>query len=66
MLLRTMGPAVKGKERIRPRHLECKAVVYVRQSKRQQVQENRESTRLQYRPQERARELGWSAKDRGD
>ena len=52
---------MKGRERIRARHLERKAVVYVRQSTRQQVQENRESTRLQYQLRERARELGWSA-----
>ena len=41
------------------RHLERLAVVYVRQSTRQQVAEHGESTRLQYGLVERAVALGW-------
>lgn len=35
-------------EKVRPRHQERQAVVYVRQSTVRQVTQNRESTRLQY------------------
>lgn len=45
--------------RIQPRHLERRAVVYVRQSSRKQVQRNLESQRLQYSLSERARAFGW-------
>src|SRR5919198_1335291 len=41
------------------RHLERLAVVYVRQSTRQQVIDHGESTRLQYGLVERAVSLGW-------
>jgi hypothetical protein len=41
------------------RHLERLAVVYVRQSTRQQVIDHGESTRLQYGLVERAVGLGW-------
>jgi len=41
------------------RHLERLAVVYVRQSTRQQVADHGESTRLQYGLVERAVALGW-------
>src|SRR5918994_791856 len=41
------------------RHLERLAVVYVRQSTRQQVADHGESTRLQYGLVERAVGLGW-------
>src|ERR687896_2091418 len=41
------------------RHLERLAVVYVRQSTRQQVLDHGESTRLQYGLVERAVALGW-------
>ena len=41
------------------RHLERLAVVYVRQSTRQQVADHSESTRLQYGLVERAVALGW-------
>jgi DNA invertase Pin-like site-specific DNA recombinase len=55
------GPAdVPGK--IRGRHLERLAVVYVRQSTPRQVLENRESTELQYKLARRAVELGWRPK----
>jgi DNA invertase Pin-like site-specific DNA recombinase len=43
------------------RHLERLAVVYVRQSTRQQVADHGESTRLQYGLVERAVTLGWQA-----
>jgi len=35
-------------QKIRPEHLDRAAIVYVRQSSRQQVLEHTESTRLQY------------------
>jgi DNA invertase Pin-like site-specific DNA recombinase len=46
--------------KIRPEHLDRAAVVYVRQSSRQQVLEHAESTRLQYGLAERAVVLGWA------
>jgi DNA invertase Pin-like site-specific DNA recombinase len=46
--------------KIRPEHLDRAAVVYVRQSSRQQVLEHSESTRLQYGLAERAVVLGWA------
>jgi hypothetical protein len=45
--------------KIADRHLERLAVVYVRQSTRQQVADHGESTRLQYGLVERAVTLGW-------
>lgn len=45
--------------KIRPQHLERKALVYLRQSSDRQVRENQESQRLQYALQDRARQLGW-------
>jgi DNA invertase Pin-like site-specific DNA recombinase len=47
-------------EKIRPEHLDRAAVVYVRQSTKQQVLEHSESTRLQYALAERAVALGWA------
>jgi DNA invertase Pin-like site-specific DNA recombinase len=49
---------VEGK--IRPEHRDRLAVVYVRQSTRQQVLEHTESTRLQYALRDRAVGLGWA------
>lgn len=46
--------------KIRPWHLQRRAVVYVRQSSPQQVLEHRESTARQYALTERAFTLGWS------
>lgn len=46
-------------EKIRPQHLQRKAVLYVRQSSTYQVIHNQESQRLQYAMQARLRELGW-------
>jgi DNA invertase Pin-like site-specific DNA recombinase len=48
------------REKIRPEHLSRAAIVYVRQSSRQQVLEHPESTRLQYALAERAVALGWA------
>ncbi len=46
-------------ERIRPVHLQRKAVVYVRQSSVYQVTHNLESQRLQYAMAERVQAHGW-------
>jgi DNA invertase Pin-like site-specific DNA recombinase len=46
-------------EKIRPHHLERKAILYVRQSSAYQVNNNLESKKLQYAMQERLRDLGW-------
>jgi DNA invertase Pin-like site-specific DNA recombinase len=46
--------------KIRPRHCERLAVVYVRQSTPQQVVGNRESADLQYQLRQRAVALGWA------
>ena len=45
--------------KIQPRHLERRAVVYLRQSSQKQVQRNLESQRLQYSLSDRARAFGW-------
>ncbi|WP_369228613.1 recombinase family protein (plasmid) [Streptomyces sp. R39] len=47
--------------KIDDRHLQRLAVVYVRQSTRQQVVDHQESTRLQYALVDRAVALGWQA-----
>src|SRR5215212_1811433 len=46
-------------EKIQARHCDRHAVVYVRQSTLRQVEQNRESTRLQYGLADRACRLGW-------
>src|SRR5258705_9722495 len=46
-------------EKIKPHHLERKAILYVRQSSAYQVHNNLESQKLQYAMQERLRHLGW-------
>ena len=48
---------------IQPRHLNRRAMIYVRQSTPQQVISNRESQKLQYALQDRATQLGWHEKD---
>src|SRR3954466_16102820 len=53
-------PPRKG-GRVQARHLDRLAIVYVRQSSPQQVQEHRESGRLQYDLRSRALALGWPA-----
>jgi DNA invertase Pin-like site-specific DNA recombinase len=50
----------QSENKIRPEHRDRLAVVYVRQSSRQQVLEHTESTRLQYALVERAVGLGWA------
>src|SRR5215210_4906302 len=46
-------------EKIRPNHLQRKAILYVRQSSAYQVTHNLESQKLQYAMEERLRHLGW-------
>jgi DNA invertase Pin-like site-specific DNA recombinase len=47
--------------KLKPWHLDRKAVVYVRQSTPQQVAEHRESAARQYALSDRAVALGWPA-----
>jgi DNA invertase Pin-like site-specific DNA recombinase len=47
-------------DKVRPHHLERKALLYVRQSSAHQVLHNRESSALQYAMRERLIALGWS------
>ena len=47
-------------DKLKPHHLERKAVLYVRQSSLHQVLHNRESRSLQYAMRERLTVLGWS------
>src|SRR5882757_4082633 len=47
-------------EKIRPYHLQRKALLYVRQSSAHQVLHNRESSALQYAMRDRLVALGWS------
>jgi len=47
-------------DKIRPQHLERKAILYVRQSSAHQVLHNRESSTLQYAMRDRLTTLGWS------
>lgn len=47
-------------QKIRPRHRDRLAVVYIRQSTPQQVVSNRESADLQYQLRQRAVTLGWA------
>src|SRR4249920_4163177 len=47
-------------DKIRPYHLERKAILYVRQSSPHQVLHNRESSALQYAMRDRLIALGWS------
>jgi DNA invertase Pin-like site-specific DNA recombinase len=46
-------------DKIKPQHLERKAILYVRQSSVYQVNHNLESQKLQYAMEERLRQLGW-------
>jgi len=46
--------------KIRPKHLSRRAIVYLRQSTLRQVVENTESTTRQYALAGRAESLGWS------
>ena len=47
-------------DKVRPHHLERKAILYVRQSSAHQVLHNRESSGLQYAMRDRLTALGWS------
>lgn len=51
------------RDKISPRHLERRAILYVRQSSAHQVQHNRESRALQYAMRERLALLGWQTID---
>src|SRR3954452_4264134 len=47
-------------DKVRPHHLERKALLYVRQSSAHHVLHNRESSALQYAMRDRLTALGWS------
>ncbi len=49
--------------KLKPWHLERRAMVYVRQSTPQQVNDHQESTARQYALADRAVELGWARED---
>lgn len=55
-----VDPASPFGHKIRPRHRDRLAVVYIRQSTPQQVASNRESADLQYQLRQRAVTLGWA------
>ncbi len=57
-IVRSEGGTMSDK--IKPHHLDRKAMLYVRQSSAHQVMHNQESRMLQYAMQDRLRELGWS------
>ena len=50
-----------ARSKITEHHLDRKAVVYLRQSSVKQVRNNKESQRLQYALEDRAKEWGWKA-----
>jgi DNA invertase Pin-like site-specific DNA recombinase len=56
-----MGEPLMISDKVRPHHLERKALLYVRQSSAHQVLHNRESSALQYAMENRLKALGWSA-----
>jgi DNA invertase Pin-like site-specific DNA recombinase/uncharacterized protein YndB with AHSA1/START domain len=59
-----MNPAMNDQpahSKITAAHRQRLAIIYVRQSTLKQVSQNRESQQYQYRLQQRAQELGWSA-----
>jgi DNA invertase Pin-like site-specific DNA recombinase len=58
-MTRVDPPSTFG-HKIRPRHRDRLAIVYVRQSTPQQVVSNRESADLQYQLRQRAVTLGWT------
>jgi DNA invertase Pin-like site-specific DNA recombinase len=60
MTMASYRPWAAAENKIRPEHRDRAAVVYVRQSSRQQVLEHTESTRLQYALVDRAAALGWA------
>ena len=48
-------------EKIKPMHVNRKAILYIRQSSPHQVMHNQESRRLQYAMKERLVALGWKS-----
>ena len=50
-------------DKIKPQHLQRKAILYVRQSSSYQVTHNEESRRLQYAMRNRLEILGWTEID---
>ena len=46
--------------KIKEGHLNRKAIIYIRQSTDRQVQKNKESQRLQYALQDKAKQWGWN------
>ncbi|MEZ6101153.1 MAG: recombinase family protein [Pirellulaceae bacterium] len=54
---------MKTSELVQPRHLDRKAMIYIRQSSPNQVLTNKESQRMQYALRERAVGLGWHEQD---
>jgi DNA invertase Pin-like site-specific DNA recombinase len=50
-------------DKVKPHHLQRKAVLYVRQSSAYQVTHNQESRKLQYAMKGRLRQLGWAEID---
>jgi DNA invertase Pin-like site-specific DNA recombinase len=58
-----LSSVLPSAHKIRPRHLDRLAIVYIRQSSPHQVSSNRESTDLQYQLRLRAMDFGW-AEDR--
>src|SRR6201998_30790 len=54
------GRPVMISDKVRPHHVERKAILYVRQSSAHQVLHNRESSALQYAMRDRVTTLGWS------
>src|SRR6266550_9382581 len=57
---RSRRRSVMISDKVRPHHLERKALLYVRQSSAHQVLHNRESSALQYAMRDRLTALGWS------
>src|SRR5215208_2366736 len=57
---RPIGRRPMTSDKIRPHHLDRKAILYVRQSSSHQVLHNRESRALQYAMRDRLTGLGWS------
>ena len=50
-------------ELVQPRHLDRKAMIYIRQSSPNQVITNKESQRMQYALRDRVVALGWHEQD---
>src|ERR1700741_5411838 len=57
---RTRRRRIMISDKVRPHHLQRKAILYVRQSSAHQVLHNRESSALQYAMRDRLTALGWS------